>query len=257
MIVRGSVFSSMLEMETGITVIIPNKFNMEQNYQVVYLLHGLCGSNGDWANYTMLPVYANDYHAIFVMPEISRSFCSDMKFGFKYFSYISEELPIICKSVFNISSEREDTIIIGDSMGGYGALKCALSKPEQYGYCCAFSSPCLFLKEDLAEHGEIEKFRMVYGEQMLKDFQGILGGDLEWSEEHEVLDLANKIKDQSVRPEIYIACGTEDFLRDSNVRFSNEMRNLNFDIEYEEWSGNHDWYFFNEALQKALKKVLK
>ena len=74
MILRGSVYSSMLEMETGITVIIPNKFNMEQNYQVVYLLHGLCGGNGDWANYTMLPVYANDYNAIFVMPEISRSF---------------------------------------------------------------------------------------------------------------------------------------------------------------------------------------
>lgn len=32
MILRGSVFSSMLEMETGITVIIPNNFNMEQNY---------------------------------------------------------------------------------------------------------------------------------------------------------------------------------------------------------------------------------
>ncbi|MFA4133067.1 MULTISPECIES: alpha/beta hydrolase [unclassified Brevibacillus] len=148
-----------------------------------------------------------------------------MKFGFRYFSYISEELPIICKSVFNISSEREDTIIIGDSMGGYGALKCALSKPERYGYCCAFSSPCLFLKEDL--------------------------------DEHEILDLANKIKDQSVRPDIYNACGTEDFMRDINVRFYNEMRNLNFTIEYEEWSGNHDWYFFNEALQKALKKVLK
>lgn len=139
---------------------------------MVYLLYGLCGSNGDWANYTMLPVYASDYNAIFIMPEIFRSFCSDMKFGFECFSFISEELPIICKSVFNISSEREDTIIIGNSMGGYGALKCALSKPEQYGHCCAFSSPCLFLKEDLDKHGEIEKFRMVYGEQMLKDFKG-------------------------------------------------------------------------------------
>ncbi|MGK5654352.1 alpha/beta hydrolase-fold protein [Brevibacillus formosus] len=151
----------------------------------------------------------------------------------------------LCKSVFNVSSEREDTIIIGDSMGGYGALK------------CAFSSPCLFLKEDLDEHGEIEKFRMVYGEQLLKDFQEILGGNLEWSDQHEILNLANKIKDQSVRPKIYMACGTEDFLRDTNERFNNEMQKLNFDIEYEEWSGNHDWYFFNEALRKALKKVLK
>lgn len=257
MILRGSVFSKMLEMETGITVVVPNKFNMGQNYQVVYLLHGLCGNNGDWANYTMLPVYANDYNAIFIMPEMARSFCSDMKFGLKFFSYISEELPTICKSVFNISAKREDTVIIGDSMGGYGALKCALSKPEQYSYCCAFSSPCLFLKEDLDEHSEIEEFKMVYGEQLLKDFQGIFGSNLEWSHEHEILDLAKKINEQSVKPKIYSTCGTEDFMRDINVRFSNEMQKLDFDVVYEEWSGGHDWYFFNESLKKALKRVLK
>lgn len=60
------------------------------------------------------------------------------------------------------------------------------------------------------------------------------------SDEHEILNLANKIKDQPVKPKIYIACGTEDFMRDINVRFNNEMQKLNFDIEYEEWSGNQN-----------------
>jgi putative tributyrin esterase len=30
------------------------------------------------------------------------------------------------------------------------------------------------------------------------------------------------------------------------------MKNLDFDFTYEEWPGSHDWYFFNEALKKAL-----
>ena len=61
-----------------------------------------------------------------------------MKYGLPYFSYLTEELPTICKSIFRISADREHTAVMGGSMGGYGALKCALSKPEQYGMCAAF-----------------------------------------------------------------------------------------------------------------------
>ncbi|WP_024832037.1 alpha/beta hydrolase [Ruminiclostridium josui] len=257
MILRGSTFSKMLEMETGITVVASNKINMDESCKVVYLLHGLCGNNGDWTNYTMLPVYANDYNAIFIMPEIARSFCSDMKYGHKFFSYITDELPSICKRVFNISSNRDNTIIIGDSMGGYGALKWALSKPEQYGYCCAFSSPCLFLREDLNKHGSAEKFRKAYGEHMLRDFQGIFGADLQWSHEHEILELAKKVSKGPVKPKIYSACGTEDFLRSDNARFDLEMQKLDLDFVYEEWPGKHDWYFFNEALKRAFNKSVE
>lgn len=255
MILRGSVFSKVLEMETGITIVAPNEFMTDRTYQAAYLLHGLCGKSGDWADYTMLPVYANDYHVIFIMPEAARSFYADMKYGQRFFSYITEELPVICKSVFNISVKRENTAVIGNSMGGYGALKCALSKPEQYGYCCAFSPPFLFLREGLdiqRAKGETEEFKAAYGEQLFKDFLAIFGEQLEWSAQDEILDLAKKINEQSVKPKIYCACGTEDYLHADNVRFRDEITKLNFDFTYEEWAGQHDWYFFNEALKKAL-----
>jgi len=255
MILRGSVFSKILEMETGITIVTPNDFKIGQAYQVAYLLHGLCGRNGDWVDYTMLPVYANDYNIIFIMPEVARSFYADMKYGLRFFSYITEELPNICKSVFNISAKREDTAVIGASMGGYGALKCALSTPEQYGYCCAFSSPCLFLKEGLdiqRVEGNTKEFKAIYGEQLIKDFQGIFGEQLEWSCQDEILELAKKVNQQPLKPKIYSACATEDYLHKDNVRFCDEMKKLDFDFTYEEWSGNHDWHFFNEALKKAL-----
>jgi S-formylglutathione hydrolase FrmB len=256
MILRGSVSSGILEMDTGITVVGPNKFSMDNPYKVVYLLHGLWGSNGNWADYTMLPVYAKDYDIIFILPEVARSFYTDMKYGQKFFSYITEELPVISKSIFNISAERMDTAVIGASMGGYGALKCALSKPEQYGYCCAFSSACLFLREGLEyqrANEETEEFKAAYSEQLIKDFHAIFGQGLEWSPSDEILELAKKANMQSIKPKIYSACGTDDFLHKDNIRFNSEMKKLGYDFTYEEWTGNHDWYFFNEALGKALK----
>ncbi|SFB33483.1 alpha/beta hydrolase [Clostridium frigidicarnis] len=260
MILRGSVFSKTLEMETGITVIIPNTFKEDNKYQVAYLLHGLCGNNGNWADNSMLPVYANEYNTIFIMPEVARSFYTDMKYGQKFFTYITEELPQICKSVFNISSKREDTAIIGGSMGGYGALKCTLSKPEQYGYCCAFASACLFLKEGLDNqraYGDTEDFKAMYGERLINDFQAAFGKSLEWNSSDEILVLAKNICKQSIKPKIYASCGIEDCFREDNKRFNEEMKKLDFEFVYEEWTGSHNFYFFDEALKRALELLYK
>ena len=190
-------------METGITIVTPNGIVEKGKYRVAYLLHGLCGRSGDLADYTMLPAFANDYNIIFIMPEVARSFYTDMKYGLKYFSYITEELPVICKSIFNISSQREDTIIMGASMGGYGAF----------------------------------------------------GPELEWSSKYEIMDLAKNINHQKIKPIIYATCGTEDYLREFNIRFKEDMRVLDFDFTFEEWEGKHDWYFSNESIRKALKKI--
>jgi len=256
MLLRGNVFSQTLEMETGITLVTPTNLRTDSPYKVAYLLHGLCGRSGDWADYTMLPTYANDYRTIFIMPEAARSFYTDMKYGLRYFTYISDELPDICKNVFNISVKREDTAIMGASMGGYGALKCALSKPEQYGYCCAFSSACLFLKEYLARqqmYGNTKEFRQANGEQLVKDFEAVFGEALEWTAKDDILDLAKMANEQIIKPKLYCTCGTLDTFHEDNLRFRNEMKKLNFDFTYEDWPGKHNWYFFDESLKKAIK----
>ena len=205
MILRGSVSSKVLKMDTGITIVAPNDFQTGHPYQVAYLLHGLYGNNSNWADNTMLPVYANDYPVIFIMPEVARSLYTDMRYGLKYFTYITDELPDICKSIFNISADRADTAVIGGSMGGYGALKCALSRPEQYGICCAFSSAFLFLKEYLdrqRENGTAKEFKATYGEQLIIDFNAAFGDDLKWSPQDEILELAKMANKQSVKPRI-------------------------------------------------------
>lgn len=243
-------------METNITIVVPDKFS-GQNSKVVYLLHGLCGRSGDWIDYTMFPTYSKDYQAIFIMPEVARSFYSDMKYGLNYFSFITEELPLVCSSILNMSKKREDTGIIGASMGGYGALKCALSKPEQYSFCGAFSSPCLMLKEDLAYSDGAVRFKELFGEQLFKDFQAVFGDKIEWNPREDVIELAKRNKNERIRPQIYLACGTEDHLFDNNKRFHGILQELGHYSFFEDWQGNHDWQFFDEALKRALKYFLR
>ncbi len=255
MILKGSFLSNSLSMETGLTVILPDNPKGAQPSKVVYLLHGLLGSSGDWLNYTMLPVYAAEHGVAVIMPEVARSFYADMKYGLNYFTYIVDELPKVVRSAFNLSPTRESTAIIGGSMGGYGAMKACLARPENYKYCCAFSSPCLFLKEFLSHKrtpAEIEELKHSYGRQLITDFEAIFGENLEWRADCDLLHLAANMDKSAFMPKLYLSCGTEDYYHSDNLRFAEKIQSLGFDTTFEARHGSHDWYFFDSALRRSL-----
>ena len=54
-----------------------------------------------------------------------------------------------------------------------------------------------------------------------------------------------------------MTCGTENIVfYKENVRFKEEIEKLDFDFAYEEWTGEHNLYFFDEALKKTLEVCL-
>lgn len=254
MILRGSLFSQTLEMETGVTVITPSE-SFSEAPKVAYVLHGLNAGNGSWSECSMLPAYAKDYNVVFVMPEVGRSYYVDMRYGQKFFTYVSEELPELCAKTFAIAAGRENTAVIGASMGGYGALKCALTKPERFGVCCAFASGSLYADEFLrriARIGDWGKVATIMGEQRVRDFHAIFGDDFTVRPEDELTLVAKKCASQTLPPDIFMSCGLDDGFLRQNRAFKDELGALGFNVEYEEWAGGHDWDFFNAALKKAL-----
>lgn len=239
----GTIFSEMLGMRTGLNVVTPVHFDCDspEPFRVVYLLHGLTDSHTCWSDNTQLTLFANEYNVLFLMPEVQRSFYANMAYGLPYYSYITEELPKICQKLFHISERKEDTYIMGLSMGGYGALKCALDRPNQYAGCGAFSSAC-DIRAAMAGSALMRK----------NELQGICGPDFEIPLENDLFALAEACGRRPEKPRIYMTCGTEDFLHSMNVRFGSHLQKLGFDAVYEEWSGSHDWYFWNESLHRAL-----
>lgn len=257
MIFRGSVFSTVLEMDTGLTVIAPQDvLAADSRTQVAFLLHGLSANNGSWTESTLLPVYAREYNVVFIMPEVGRSYYFDMHYGQRFFTYVADELPELCARMFKFSPEREDTAVIGVSMGGYGALKCALSRPHRFGWCCALSSGSLYLEEfvtNLFNVGGWKRVEELLGRQRLADLRAILGDDFAVRPEDEIMTLARRTEALPNKPRIYAACGTEDQFHDANLRFRDEMQRLCYDFTYEEWPGEHDSSFFDAGLRKSLR----
>lgn len=239
-------FSQTLGMQAEAYVVVPQKStkgeigikgkSKDKEYKCLYLLHGLSDDHSTWLRRTSIERYAVDYGVCIVMPCGAKSFYTDMKYGMKYFSYITEELPGIVSEFLKVSNKREDTYIAGISMGGYGALKAALKKPEVFCATAGLSSVA-----DIRNAGFDDVLIPVFGEQK------------EISDEEDLFFLADKTNSNSLKPRVFMGVGTEDFLYESNVRLKEKFEQLEYDFTYRESSGTHNWGFWDEYIQYVLE----
>ena len=243
--------SQALGFQTTVNVILPQLKNkgeigVENNakpgkYKCLYLLHGLSDDQSIWMRRTSIERYAQAKGICVVMPFGEKSFYTDMKYGSKYYTYISEELPAIMREFFNISEMRSDNYIAGLSMGGYGALKIGLRNPDKF--CCAAG---------LSSVADIKGCRELFK----NNFINIFGEDDDIPPEEDLFELAKSVSTHKNRPRIYMGVGTEDFLYDGNVRLKGVFESLNYDITYRESKGNHSWEFWDEYIQYVLDWML-
>ena len=209
----------------------------------LYLLHGLSDDCSAWLRRTSIERYALPYGVAVVMPDGGRSFYTDMENGYKYWTFMTEELPRVARSFFPLSGLREYNYAAGLSMGGYGALKLALGKPDMFAAAASLSGATDMASLAGGENGWKKEMENIFGD--LKKIRGS-GNDL--------FALAEKVsKKRKNRPALYCCCGTEDFLYEANVKFKKHCAELKYPLTYEEAPGGHDWAFWDEHIQRVLK----
>lgn len=250
-LIKCDFFSEVLGISTSMHVILPqntqgqigmNGSVYKDKYPVLYLLHGLSDDDSIWCRRTSIERYVSELGLVVVMPNGGRSFYTDMEKGYKYFTFMSEELPKIVASFFHVSDKREDTYVAGLSMGGYGAFKLALTYPDRYAAAASLSGAMNIME---AVHLE-EEFRNIFGDE--NTVQG---------SEHDLHHLAQKLNNKNIqKPRLFQACGTEDFLYQDNVEFKKMIEKCNFDYTYFEEPGTHEWGFWDRNIQKVLKWML-
>lgn len=238
-------YSEALGMQTEVLVILPQKSALGEigiqskadgtAYKTLYLLHGLSDDQTIWMRRTSIERYAAEYGICVVMPCGGRSFYCDMKHGLAYYTFIAKELPRRIREFFRVSDKREDTFIAGLSMGGYGALKLALREPETFCAAAGLSPVC-----DLDNFGHRDMLLGLFGETKTPN-------------EDNLSYLADKQKENPLKPRLYMAIGTADFLYESSRPLYNQLKE-NYDFTYyEEPNAGHSWSFWDAQIQNVLK----
>lgn len=245
---RTEFYSEILNLQCNMNVILPNQplermRSTPPQYQVLWLLHGLSDDHTAWQRWTSIERYVDGTSLAVIMPAVGRSFYSDMAHGLRYWTFLTDELPVIARWFFPLSAARQDNFVAGLSMGGYGAFKVALSYPERYAAAASLSGALdmreTFKTQDAAWLAEMSN---IWGGP-----KGLLrtGNDLHY--------LADRLVASEVSPPmLYQWCGAEDFLYDQNISFRDHARQIGLEVTYEEGPGDHTWKYWDQQIQRVL-----
>ena len=241
--------SEALYQNVGLNVILPDESYLhggKVKYPVLYLLHGLSDDYTCWQRLSSVERYARENGIAVVMPDGGINFYSDNKKANRnYYTLVAKEIPAFCERNFAcISTKREDTFVAGLSMGGYGALKLALSMPEKFSSVAAFSSVADIVscvKAEMIRNGEFWNY-------IFEDVNSLEGSC------DDLFALADKCGPKK-SPQIYMWCGTEDSLCRSNDKLAAYLTQNKFPITYETSHGNHSWKYWDEQLERAIRRM--
>ncbi|QOT09843.1 esterase family protein [Paenibacillus sp. JNUCC32] len=243
-------YSEVLGLSTSMTVILPQQTSSQIGmtnhaksglHPTLFLLHGLSDDDSIWLRRTSIERYVAEMGIAVVMPQVHRSFYTDMEYGGKYWTYISQELPSIARSFFPLSHAREDNFVAGLSMGGYGAFKLALRCPESFAAAASLSG-ALDMAGHINRNEALFEHRLVYGD---RDITGT-DNDLLWL-------LQEVDRSEGPKPLLFQCCGTEDFLYQDNQAFRKACEATSLDLTYQEGPGGHDWGYWDTHIQDVLK----
>lgn len=256
-IINVNFLSESLMRSTDIKVILPidkilfpgMKPREEKPFKTLYLLHGVLGDNNDWIKGTRIALWAQENNLAVIMPSGENQFYLNQKCpGFAYSDYIGKELVEITRKMFPLSDKREDTFIGGLSMGGYGALYNGILHHNTFGNIVALSSALVTNKagEVTYDHPIMTENRHYF----LRCF-----GDLDNMSENSVhlqTLVKEKLEEGAKLPDIYMACGRDDFLKGYNDDFAAYLEKNDIKVTYEVGPGDHEWDFWDTYIKKGM-----
>jgi putative tributyrin esterase len=246
-----------LYMPTTITVLLPTFFDHARTvesldeiykekdikYKTLFLLHGAFENARGWLAYTNIEKYANKHKLAVVLPSVGNSFYANMAHGPAYWNFLSDELIRFVRTVFPLSDKREDNYVAGLSMGGYGAFKLALNKPDQFAAAISLSGAV-----DIVSLFKESKENLFSLEDIFGSMEKLEGS------ENDLFALMKKNKnDGNNLPRLYLACGLEDSLYNSNQKFRQFAKSQSIEVTYEEGPGGHDWDFWDLYIQRSIE----
>jgi putative tributyrin esterase len=230
--------------------------NFDRPAKTLYLLHGYSGNESDWEYNGIAEDLAARFNLNIIMITAGNNFYLDREAtGRKYCTFAGQEIIDYTRRIFGLSAKREDTIIAGLSMGGFGAIHTGLSYPNTFGGVIALSSALIVHDVAKMKNGEEPldgAANLAYYQEVFGDPNKVLDSDVNPERLYEKLEDGNK-----QIPPIYLAIGTEDFLYQNNQDFRKFLESHHADMKYEEGPGIHDWKFWNEYIVRGLTWILK
>ncbi len=248
----------------GVVTYVPPSYglavNANKRYPVMFFLHGLFENADRWvqrggASMLETAVATDGFpECIVIAPDAGMSFYCDSMDSKRPYSrwFIDECLPWADQN-FRTLANRESRVLVGSSMGGFGALHFAFMRPDLFAAVAVHSAAILPDKVD--DWSDRAKRAMGFLATEVADVFGDPIDAAKWKSVNP-LHLAASL-DPSKAPAIYLDCGAQD-----RYAFDDGCRTLGKLLEdrriprtCEIRPGNHGWDYLKDAHPIALRWI--
>lgn len=228
--------SQLLNNQIGVSVILPDQIQTNEKLPVVWLFHGLGDNGTGWQRKTNLEQIVSTKRIAIVMPDMQRSFYTNMVYGGNYWEYLVKELIPQMRNYFPLATDAKENFLVGNSMGGYGVLKLALHHPTWFKAVAAISP--------------VTDLQVV--PKIMPDYQAVFGNELT-NPKYQLKDMFQTANlDQLQQLSWYVAIGDADFMKQPCDDFVHDLSAQKLPINYVTGPGDHNWDYWNDQIKQVL-----
>ncbi len=240
-------YSKALRREMRYRVELPATVAPHQRLRAVYLLHGGGGCYQDWSNYSDAGRFVPN-GLLLVMPQGDHSYYVNAveRPEDRYEDYIVRDLLSDVESRFPVSRGRMHRAIAGVSMGGFGAVKIALSHPELFAFAGSLSA-AIDVPSRPFSIKRIQQYRA---------HRTIFGpwGSLQ-RQSRDPFVIARSMK-ASAAPYLFLVCGNQEGLLPANRAFAALLKARSIPFEFHVAPGAHNWSQWNAQVPSLFARLL-
>lgn len=254
-----TIHSEILNADRNYSVYLPAGYasNTDKKYPVLYLLHGMNGTNKDWPGRGHLQDVMDQLRAagevcemIVISPDAGGNIGEgvwngyfDME-GWAYERFFFEEFLPSVEKEYRIKGDKASRAIAGLSMGGGGSTSYAQRHADMFCACYAMSA-LMHLDAPQAQAPRDEKDKMWH---LTKAVNKLSCVDF-------VNNADDKAKEALRTVAWYVDCGDDDFLFECNMNLVLAMRKAGVPYQLRVRDGGHTWEYWHSALYNALPFV--
>ena len=254
-----TIHSEILNADRNYSVYLPAAYasNTDKKYPVLYLLHGMNGTNKDWPGRGHLQDVMDQLRAagevcemIVISPDAGGNIGEgvwngyfDME-GWAYERFFFEEFLPAVEKEYRIKGDKASRAIAGLSMGGGGSTSYAQGHADMFCACYAMSA-LMHLDAPQAQAPRDEKDKMWH---LTKAVNKLSCVDF-------VNNADDKTKEALRTVAWYVDCGDDDFLFECNMNLVLAMRKAGVPYQLRVRDGGHTWEYWHSALYNALPFV--
>jgi enterochelin esterase family protein len=255
--------SAALGAEMTYSIYLPGGYHdprrAEERFPVLYLLHGVGDNERAWPAYGRAEATLNRMIAggeipplIVVMPAAKKSwFVDSAAIGGPgdFATAVADDLRAHVETTYRARSDRAGRHVAGLSMGGFGALRLAFSRPELYASAGAFSAALWWR----VEPGWVP----TRPDRMVRIFDGSFGDP--WSAEHFLAlhprAYLDAVAAMEVRPALYLMAGDDDVFGawKSTTQLYEALKAREIPAELRIADGGHVWALWRAGLAPYLR----